>query len=393
MDAESTAAADRGRTPSPTILSRERLVQAALDLIQHDGLEALTMRALGDSLSVKAASLYWHVRSRAELLELVAAALLDEVGVSRTSQPSAWRADAMGVCTALERMTAVRRDAARVLLESPEAVARSRAHARLAGILREAGLAEAEAAQTAMLMLSAVLVNALRPSRHLPPPTGRVMELAIDSGSRGVSVRAGTALSGGAAAGADWTASPPAVVRGDRVIVRRLRGGRHGELELNPAHAWRFHVQAPTWNTLLDLSGLDLRGIHIDSGAARVECILPPPRGVVPIDVSSGVVGVRFRRPSGTAVVADVSAGNVQLRLDGSSIGATTADTRWQSGAGAAATDHYKLRINSGTVRVSLEEDASLAAQPVPAAAAPTHVGVSAALEVVLDGVAARSTR
>ncbi|HTD79956.1 MAG TPA: hypothetical protein VK898_20135, partial [Chloroflexota bacterium] len=61
--------------------------------------------------------------------------------------------------------------------------------------------------------------------------------------------------------------------------------------------------------------------------------------------------------------------------------------------AGAAATDHYKLRINSGTVRVSLEEDASLAAQPVPAAAAPTHVGVSAALEVVLDGVAARNTR
>ena len=129
MDAESTAAADRGRTPSPITLSRERLVQAALDLIQHDGLEALTMRALGDSLSVKAASLYWHVRSRAELLELVAAALLEEVGVSRTSQPSAWREDAMGVCTALERTAAERRDAARLLLESPEAVARSRAHA------------------------------------------------------------------------------------------------------------------------------------------------------------------------------------------------------------------------------------------------------------------------
>ena len=57
MDLESTAAADLRRMPSPTALSRERLVQAALDLIQHDGLEALTMRALGESLSVKAASL------------------------------------------------------------------------------------------------------------------------------------------------------------------------------------------------------------------------------------------------------------------------------------------------------------------------------------------------
>src|SRR5437763_14242163 len=118
MDAESTAAADGGRTPSPITLSRERLVQAALDLIQRDGLEALTMRALGDSLSVKAASLYWHVRGRAELLELLAAALLEEVGVSRTSQSSGWRDDAMGVCTALERMTSGRRGAARVLPEA-----------------------------------------------------------------------------------------------------------------------------------------------------------------------------------------------------------------------------------------------------------------------------------
>ena len=95
----------------------------------------------------------------------------------------------------------------------------------------------------------------------------------------------------------DPAASAPAVVHGDRVIVRRLRGGRQGELELNPARPWRFRVQAPTWNTILNLSGLDVREIHIDSGAVRVECILPPPRGVVPIDISSGVVGVRLRRP------------------------------------------------------------------------------------------------
>jgi hypothetical protein len=117
---------------------------------------------------------------------------------------------------------------------------------------------------------------------------------------------------------------------------------------------------------------------------------LPSPRGLVPIDVSSGVVGSRFRRPPGVAVVADVSTGSVQLRLDGSYMGATTADTRWHSGAGAAATDHYQLRINSVTVRVSLEEDASIAAEPAPTAAPPRGAGVAAALEVVLEGVAAR---
>jgi len=51
-------------------LTRERLVGAALDLIGEEGLEGLSMRALADRLQVKAASLYWHVRDRRELLEL-----------------------------------------------------------------------------------------------------------------------------------------------------------------------------------------------------------------------------------------------------------------------------------------------------------------------------------
>ena len=138
------------------------------------------------------------------------------------------------------------------------------------------------------------------------------------------------------------------------MIVRRLRGGRQGELELNPARPWRFRVQAPTWNTILNLPGLDVREIHIDSGAVRVECILPPPRGVVPIDISSGVVGVRLRRPPGVPVVAQISTGSLQLRLDGRLIAATTADIDWESTANAATRDHYLLKINSGTVRVTL---------------------------------------
>ena len=50
-------------------LTRERLVSAALELIGEEGIEGLSMRALADRLEVKAASLYWHVRDRRELLE------------------------------------------------------------------------------------------------------------------------------------------------------------------------------------------------------------------------------------------------------------------------------------------------------------------------------------
>src|SRR5260370_20617908 len=60
-------------------LSRARLVAEARGLVQVEGLEALSMRALADRLHVKAASLYWHVRDRRELLELLAESILDGV--------------------------------------------------------------------------------------------------------------------------------------------------------------------------------------------------------------------------------------------------------------------------------------------------------------------------
>lgn len=369
-------------------LSRARMAAAALDLVQEEGLAALSMRPLADRLGVKAASLYWHVRDRKELLELVAAALLGEIHVTGTR--AGWRGDALAVCAALERLTASRRDSARVLLEVPEALEKSDIHARLTQILAVAGLPRPEAFETATMMLSAVLIASLRPVEPQPSESGRPVLLAIDSGSRGVTVRAGSGMSGLIRALQDPQVPAPAVIRGDRVTVRRLRGGRQAELELNPAHAWRFQVQAPTWNTTLDLSGLDVRSIKVDSGAARVECILPPPRGVVPIEISSGVAGIRLRRAPGVPLVADVSPGSLHLRLDGRPVAASTGDTRWESMDGASSGSHYRLKVSSGTMRVNVEQDASIGQPSIGPAAPVARAGVSAALNVALDGVAAR---
>lgn len=382
---------DDANQPRSAALTRARLVTAALELVQQDGLQALTMRALADRLQIKAASLYWHVRDRDELLELVAAALLAEV--RWTGRRAGWRTDAVAICTALERVLARRRDSARVLLSVPGVLERGQAHAALRGLLSAAGLPGPQAFETAMMMLSWVLIRSLEPSEERPLEAGRPVLVSIDTGSRGVTLRAGAAMSGLIRAAHDPAAAAPAVIRGDQVIVRRLRGVRQGELELNPAHPWRFKVQAPTWNTVLNLAGLDVRGIHIDSGAARIDCILPPPRGMVPIEISSGVVGVRLRRPPGVAMVAEVSTGVVQLRLDRRSIGATTTDVYWECGEGAAAGDYYRLKIYSGTLRVSVEEDASISPTAAPGSAPEARAGIGAALEVVLDGVAARIGR
>jgi TetR/AcrR family tetracycline transcriptional repressor len=53
-------------------LQRDQVVQAALELLDEVGLDAFTTRALTDRLGVQRGALYWHVKSKHELLTAVA---------------------------------------------------------------------------------------------------------------------------------------------------------------------------------------------------------------------------------------------------------------------------------------------------------------------------------
>jgi AcrR family transcriptional regulator len=68
----------RGRKPPSARrpLSRERVVAAALDYIEDQGLAGLTMRRLGQQLGVEAMALYRHVPSKEDLLDGVVEALV-----------------------------------------------------------------------------------------------------------------------------------------------------------------------------------------------------------------------------------------------------------------------------------------------------------------------------
>lgn len=50
-------------------LTRERIVEAALAVLDDGGAEAVTVRAVARRLSVQAPALYWHVRNKQELLD------------------------------------------------------------------------------------------------------------------------------------------------------------------------------------------------------------------------------------------------------------------------------------------------------------------------------------
>ncbi len=79
------------RPPRTSGLTREQIVAAAVDILDADGLDALSMRKLGSRLDAGATSLYWYVANKRELLELA----LDQAwGMVRVPEPEGqdWRA-------------------------------------------------------------------------------------------------------------------------------------------------------------------------------------------------------------------------------------------------------------------------------------------------------------
>ncbi len=59
-------------------LTREKVVRAALRLLDRVGLEGLTLRKLAADLRVKAPALYWHFKNKKELLDEMATCVLTE---------------------------------------------------------------------------------------------------------------------------------------------------------------------------------------------------------------------------------------------------------------------------------------------------------------------------
>jgi AcrR family transcriptional regulator len=60
-------------------LTADRIVEAAIGIVDREGLDALSMRRLGAALGVEAMSLYRHFPSKAVLLEAVVGRLLAEL--------------------------------------------------------------------------------------------------------------------------------------------------------------------------------------------------------------------------------------------------------------------------------------------------------------------------
>ncbi|MFD7640453.1 TetR/AcrR family transcriptional regulator [Kitasatospora sp. NPDC059795] len=78
----------RPRTP---LLNRDRIVTAALALVDTEGLPALSTRRLAAELSVSGPSLYNHFATKDELLDAVVDSVMGEVDLAMFDAPDDWR--------------------------------------------------------------------------------------------------------------------------------------------------------------------------------------------------------------------------------------------------------------------------------------------------------------
>jgi TetR/AcrR family tetracycline transcriptional repressor len=65
-------------------LTQDLVVRAGIELLDAEGLDALTLRRLAKKLSVSAPTLYWHVRDKRELLDLM---VVEMANRHRAAQP------------------------------------------------------------------------------------------------------------------------------------------------------------------------------------------------------------------------------------------------------------------------------------------------------------------
>lgn len=78
-------------------ITKERVVQTALKLVAAEGFEALTMRRVAAVLKTGPASLYAHVRNKAELDDLLIGDLCKRIALPEP-KPARWKAQFKDVC-------------------------------------------------------------------------------------------------------------------------------------------------------------------------------------------------------------------------------------------------------------------------------------------------------
>ena len=140
-------------TPDGVRLSRERILDTAIELVHAGGLEALSMRRIAQQLDVWPMSLYRYFRDKDELIEALEDAAAQQVTLPNPD--ASWRQQATELLRQLHDTFAHHPGTAGLRVNSPrDTPAAHRISEAGLAIFRSAGFDEPEAARAWQALLS-----------------------------------------------------------------------------------------------------------------------------------------------------------------------------------------------------------------------------------------------
>jgi TetR/AcrR family tetracycline transcriptional repressor len=181
----SAARARQTGAPAKAPLTRDAIVDAALALLDDDGLEGVSMRRVAQRLETGPASLYQHVSGKDELLVLVLDRVCADVEIPAPGVgPDGWQAPLKAMLRSMRKVLAAHQDLAYVMLgripTGPNALAGAEGLLR---IMREGDVPERVAAYAAdslaLFVTSVTYEEAIR--RRLIAATPAEAEAYVES--------------------------------------------------------------------------------------------------------------------------------------------------------------------------------------------------------------------
>jgi AcrR family transcriptional regulator len=132
----------RRRRPAREPLTRERIVEAAIKILDREGLDAVSTRKIAEDLGTGSASLYAHVSSRDELIELMVDRIAGEIEVP-VPDPEHWQDQLRDYARHAQRVWAAHADIVRTSLATiPTGPGRLRVTEGLLAIMKAAGFSD-----------------------------------------------------------------------------------------------------------------------------------------------------------------------------------------------------------------------------------------------------------
>jgi AcrR family transcriptional regulator len=120
-------------------LSEAEILDVALAIIEQDGIDGLTMRALSSRLGVALGATYHHVKNKDALLVLVARSLFERVEIPAVDDPREWSVQVRSLLLSLTDVFAGQGELAAWILSHFEETAPSEIMVRMRGMLANAG--------------------------------------------------------------------------------------------------------------------------------------------------------------------------------------------------------------------------------------------------------------